>query len=164
MARVLLLCVCVLGLGGCGLLQGFFEQPERPPDEPTVDEPGEELVFERHLRGSSNQDFAVISLYRKHFSQSRLVLEALQRLDTVELDLQLPECLKPAQGSTTGSSRWVEYLLEPGTYERFTQWEQWKTDCIPNGTLVYTISSGSNGDSASVPFPWPRELEQAERR
>lgn len=157
MVRIFLVCVCSLSLTSCD----WFTGPAEPP-KPPVDDPGpgssQEPVFVRHFKGESNLDFAAISLYRNNFLQTRLVLEVIRMLDSVNLDLALPECLKLAGGSNTGSYQWRGTLVMPGTYERLVNWEQYKPDCPLNGALTYTISSGPIGESGSISFEWPASL------
>jgi len=157
MIRALTLCLCVLALGGCDLISEWFAPP--PPPEVTPEpEPQDKLVFTRTFSGSANAPFAVIRLYHEGFLESRLVLEAVKFLDAFDLDLALPECLKVAGGSNTGSYQWKDILTQPGIYQRVVQWEQYKDECPPNGTLFFTISSGPNGDSGSIPFDWPENF------
>lgn len=153
MVRALCLCVGLLLLTGCDLFSGLFG-PQEPPVVQPGPEPAPAPVFVRHFQGEANVDFASIALYRNSFLQSRLVLEVVRLLDSMNFDLALPECLKLTEGSNTGSYQWRGLLVQPGTYEKVVDWEQYKPDCPPNGTLFFTVSSGPTGESGSIPFDW----------
>lgn len=157
MFKLMLACACVVSLSGCDFLSDWFAPPEAPVVEPTPPLP-DQPVFSRQLRGDANESFAVIALYRNSFTQSRLVLEAKRQLDAMDLDLMLPECLKLTQGSNTGSYQWKKILVPAGVYEKVVDWERFKPDCPPNGTLFYTVSSGRNGESGSIPFEWIEDV------
>lgn len=153
MIRFVLLFALLLPLSGCDFLSGLFG-PAQPPIGPPDPTPADPPVFVRTLRGDGNENFAVFSLYRNEFTQSRLVLEALRQLDAIDLDLALPDCLKLTQGSNTGSYQWKQILVPAGTYEKVVDWERFASNCPPNGTLFFTVSSGPFGESGSIPFEW----------
>lgn len=157
MYRFVILCACVLALSGCDLIDGLLGTGGNTNNNNGGDGVEVDLadpIFSRSFSGDSNEAFAIITLYQDAFLQSRLVLEAIKNIDSMDFDLALPECLKLAGGSNTGSYQWKALFVEPGIYEKIVDWERFKPDCPPNGTLFYTISSGPVGESGSIPFDW----------
>jgi len=156
MIRFLALCTCVLALTGCDLLDGLLGTGGTSGNDGdgTIEVDLDDPILSRDLSGDSNEPFATITLYQNAFLESRLVLNAIKNIDAMDFDLALPECLKLSGGSNTGSYQWKALFVEPGIYEKIVEWERFKPDCPPNGTLFYTISSGSVGESGSIPFDW----------
>src|SRR5574337_1296455 len=129
---------------GCAPLE-----PVEPPTPPA----GPQLVFQIPLLGEvSKKHFATIALFRDSYTQSRLVLTALERVESANFSMVLPNCLSPV--GANAKTTWSASGLEPSEYVWVQEWRQMRTKCVGNGTLLYAISGQHNGDRGSIPFPW----------
>jgi|GEM_PF-4494904 len=141
MSKWLLVTALVLSLGGCAAATVELPPAPEPPPTPVLSIPLLGEVTKVH--------FATLELYRDAFTQTRVAVEALERLQSLFVSISLPDCLLPYNHTT-----WSATALEPGSYEWTVRWVQARASCRGDGTVLYDISSAHNGDRGSVPFKW----------